>query len=310
MDPETGTLLLPSCRVGPDLTRSAFLSSPMGAKARCDDKGTLGMSAYLGSQPVDGLVFRVELHFEAERLRGYSLWLDDPRFGTSWDDYTEDKQLAQRDAHDAWLLTTLGPGEREPSPRGPELRYVFPWGEVWSTFDARGGSTTIGVRFRRDAPPSATTCRASTRSKKNRSTYPVRFGRKGWPRPRAAGPPSRRPRALRPLREPPQLLGDARRGLEEGESFEGRCHRWVARTAARPSGTSVYWSTGMTFSNSGFFNTGTILKAPVGGSPDVEAIVVASGQNVPQNVAVDATHVYWTNHGTNGLPGQVMMATK
>jgi hypothetical protein len=66
----------------------------------------------------------------------------------------------------------------------------------------------------------------------------------------------------------------------------------------------------MTFSNSGFFNTGTILKAPVGGSPDVEAIVVASGQNVPQNVAVDATHVYWTNHGTNGLPGQVMMATK
>ncbi len=157
MDPKTGTLLLPGGSIGPDLTRSAFLSSPMGAKARCDDKGTLGMSAYLGSQPVDGLVFRVELHFEAEQLRGYSLWLDDPRFGTSWDDYTEDKQLAQRDAHDAWLLSTLGPGKREPSPRGPELRYVFPWGEVWSTFDARGGSTTIGVRFRRDAPPDAGT---------------------------------------------------------------------------------------------------------------------------------------------------------
>ncbi len=38
----------------------------MGAQARCDDKGTLGMSAHLGSQPLDGLVFNVELRFEAD----------------------------------------------------------------------------------------------------------------------------------------------------------------------------------------------------------------------------------------------------
>ena len=154
MDPQTGTLLLPSCRVGPDLTRSAFLSSPLGAQARRDDKGTLGMSAYLGPQPLDGLVFRVELHFQGEQLQGYSLWLDDPRYGTSWDDYSEEKQLAQRDAHDAWLVSSLGPGEREPSPHGPELRYSLPWGNVWSTFDARGGSSPIGVRFRDTQPPS------------------------------------------------------------------------------------------------------------------------------------------------------------
>lgn len=123
----------------------------MGAQARCDDKGTLGMNAYLGPQPVDGLLFRVELHFQGEQLGGYSLWLDDPRYGTSWDDCSEEKQLAQRDAHDAWLLSTLGPGERVPSPSGPELRYSFPWGEVWSTFDARGMSSPIGIRFRRDA---------------------------------------------------------------------------------------------------------------------------------------------------------------
>jgi hypothetical protein len=150
IDRHTGALVLPTGIVERDLARSAFLSSPMGAQARCDDMHTLGMSAYVGPQSVDGLVFRVELHFWGEQLRGYSLWLDDPRYGTSWDDYSEEKQLAQRDAHDAWLVATLDPGEREPSPRGPELRYTFPWGEVYSTFDARGGSSPIGVRFRRE----------------------------------------------------------------------------------------------------------------------------------------------------------------
>lgn len=149
IDRQTGALMLPTGSIGRDLTRAAFLSSPMGAQARCDDKGTLGMSAYLGPQPVDDLVFGVELHFVGEQLRGYSLWLDDPRYGTSWDDYSEGKQRAQRDAHDAWLLSTLGPGDRGPIPQGRELRYTFPWGEVWSTFDARGGSSTIGVRFER-----------------------------------------------------------------------------------------------------------------------------------------------------------------
>jgi hypothetical protein len=114
------------------------------------------MHVSLEPQTVDGLVFGVAIHFEAERLDGYSLSLVDARYGTSWDDYSEEKQLAQRDAHDAWLVAILGPGNRKPSPRGPELRYSFPWGDAWSTFDAKGGSSSIGVRFRQ-APPTPTT---------------------------------------------------------------------------------------------------------------------------------------------------------
>lgn len=103
-----------------------------------------------GPQAVDGLTFGVSLAFEGERLDGYSIWMADARFGTSWDDGSEEKQLARRDAHDTWLTAALGPGARRPGPTGPELSYTFPWGEVWSTFDARSGSSTIGVRFRRD----------------------------------------------------------------------------------------------------------------------------------------------------------------
>ena len=103
---------------------------------------------YLGPETLAGENFIVTLAFDGERLRSYDLRLADPKYGTSWDDYSEEKQLAMRDAHDAWLMPQLGSGERKPSMRGPELYYSFLWGEVWSTFDAKGGSTSIIVRLR------------------------------------------------------------------------------------------------------------------------------------------------------------------
>ena len=111
------------------------------------------IQVYLEPQTVDGAVFGITLHFEAERLDGYSLSLVDERYGT-WDDYSEAKLLAQRDAHDAWLVSTIGPGTREPGPGGLELTYSFTWGKVWSTFDARAGSSSIGARFQRESPSS------------------------------------------------------------------------------------------------------------------------------------------------------------
>jgi hypothetical protein len=148
IDRNTGALILPGARIDRDLTRSAFLASPAGAKARCDDMRNGWMHFYPGVQTLNELVFGVRVVFEGERLDSYALWLTDPRYGTSWDDYSEERRLSMRDAHDGWLLAQLGPGERIPSPRGPELYYDFPWGEVWSTFDAKGGSTSIIVRFR------------------------------------------------------------------------------------------------------------------------------------------------------------------
>lgn len=148
IDRGTGALILPGARIEPGLSRSAYLSSPLGAQSRCDDMHNGWVHFYPGAQGLNERMFAVRLVFEGERLDSYSLWLDDPRYGTSWDDYSEEKQLAMRDAHDVWLVAQLGPGERIPSPRGPELHYALPWAEVWSTFDAKGGSTSIIVRFR------------------------------------------------------------------------------------------------------------------------------------------------------------------
>jgi hypothetical protein len=149
IDPLTGALVLGGGRIDRGVSPSALLASPLGAHATREDLPAGWTHVYLGSGDSDGKALGVQLHFEGGRLYGYSVSLTDARYGTSWDDYSEEKQIAKRDAHDAWLVASLGQGTREPSPCGPELRYALPWGDVWSTFDARGGSTSIGVRFRR-----------------------------------------------------------------------------------------------------------------------------------------------------------------
>ncbi len=68
---------------------------------------------------------------------------------------------------------------------------------------------------------------------------------------------------------------------------------------------NVYW---LASSGAGS-GTGFVMKVPTGGGT---AVTLALGQNDPQDVAVDATSVYWTNGGTqaNGYSdGSVMRLT-
>jgi hypothetical protein len=77
--------------------------------------------------------------------------------------------------------------------------------------------------------------------------------------------------------------------------------------------TAVYWANAVVIdpvAPGSLLRSGTIVRAPLPGSAASSVTVLASGQNAPNNVAADVTRVYWTNHGMNGLPGQVMMAPK
>jgi hypothetical protein len=64
--------------------------------------------------------------------------------------------------------------------------------------------------------------------------------------------------------------------------------------------TSVYWANVGTYQvgpPQSSANNGTVMKAPIGGGG---ATTLASGQNAPTGVAVDAANVYWTNNTESG----------
>jgi hypothetical protein len=143
IDPQTGTLSFeqPAVQVGPALTRGQFLSAAWGregpdltAKQPWYSRKFVGCK--LPGQYLSASVsFAVWLTFEGRRLRGVELCNGDPAFGTSWDDYSEEKELLRKATHDEWLAASLGE------------RRSFPWGTARSSYDRRGGGNTINLQY-------------------------------------------------------------------------------------------------------------------------------------------------------------------
>ncbi|HEX8272814.1 MAG TPA: hypothetical protein VF615_09180 [Longimicrobiaceae bacterium] len=140
IDPATGEVRLPSADVvlGPRLTRGSFLGSRLAEHAR-DLEIDEPRYACLFFIPPGGpgeTAFRVSLRFHGESLTSLELVAVDARFGTSWSDWTEEKELDRCRFHDEWLETASGlkPGR-------------YSWGVLESRFDPKGGFSSIIVDF-------------------------------------------------------------------------------------------------------------------------------------------------------------------
>lgn len=124
--------------LGPRLTRDLFLASRLAEHARVleIDEPRYG---YLFFVPPGGLgetAFRVSLRFHGESLTSLELMAVDARFGTSWSDWTEEKEQDRRRFHDEWLETASGlkPGR-------------YSWGGLESGFVPKGGFSSIMVDY-------------------------------------------------------------------------------------------------------------------------------------------------------------------
>jgi hypothetical protein len=86
------------------------------------------------------------------------------------------------------------------------------------------------------------------------------------------------------------------------------CPLFMGGGGIAADGTSVYWAVQSNQDSP----MGLIVKVLASGEPDASNPVatLAVGQSTPVGVAVDATHVYWTNSGVNTRSGQVMTAPK
>lgn len=138
---KTGTVTLPEIDafISPSLSRYVFLSTPSFQGASVVVRNEPWCSYDLPPIPLPETNLYVRFQFHDQRLTDVSLTHSAPQFGSSWADWSEERELARKAFHESWLARELhlSPG-------------YFPWGEIVSCYDAKGGSSFIIIRY---APP-------------------------------------------------------------------------------------------------------------------------------------------------------------
>jgi len=137
IDPQTGALTTPEGVVSRDTTKSSVLASPMFVSGDYTNEKAGWFNAVLRPQLVDGRQFLVSLFFHEEHLHSITLIDGDPRFGTSWDDWSREKEEARRKSHDEWLVGTLG-----------SIKTDWPWGQLYSVYDDKSAGSSITLLYR------------------------------------------------------------------------------------------------------------------------------------------------------------------
>ncbi len=136
----TGEIRLPlggTC-ISPALTREQFLASSLASQSREVVRKEPHCSFGLPTLQLSGHAFVVSLWFRGSRLHRVSIQCTDAEFGTSWSDWSEERELARKRFHDSLLQSALGP---------KWMHQRFPWGTVDSGYDTKSGFSSIGVTY-------------------------------------------------------------------------------------------------------------------------------------------------------------------
>jgi hypothetical protein len=137
-DASTGILSFerPAVVISPAMTRAAFLASPLAEGATSHIKNEPFHSWKLkGSYRSAQLDLLVVVWFRDEKLTMISLMDPDSRYGTSWEDYSLEKEMKRKASHDAWLSRVL-PSQTD-----------YSWGSVRSDYNDRGAFSEIVVKY-------------------------------------------------------------------------------------------------------------------------------------------------------------------
>ena len=136
----TGQIRFPSdgIRVGPSLRREHFLASPLAVQSVEVVANEPYCSFALPRVQFDGHSFAWSLWFRGPILQRVSIECADAEFGSSWADWSLERELARKRFHDSLLQSALG--EDWSSQR-------FVWGAVDSLYDPKAGFSSIGVTY-------------------------------------------------------------------------------------------------------------------------------------------------------------------
>ncbi|HEY6802426.1 MAG TPA: hypothetical protein VI306_02500 [Pyrinomonadaceae bacterium] len=125
--------------IHPALTREEYLSSPL-AGARVNGGNEPYGSFTTGVLEIMGDSFLLTLNFYGSDLTSVDLFADDERFGTSWADWSKEKELERKRFHESWLGKVLG---------NDHYPYDYDWGSAESFYNEKAGFSYITVRYRK-----------------------------------------------------------------------------------------------------------------------------------------------------------------
>ncbi len=134
---ETGEIeFTTGTRIGPGLTETQFLASPLARGATAMDMDAQHSGYKLARQYIDRETFRVILRFVMGRLVLVELFQVDTHSKASWDEWSDDEEKQRKATHDAWLEGMLG---------APP--YAYDWGKITSAHDPHGGYSSIIIKY-------------------------------------------------------------------------------------------------------------------------------------------------------------------
>ena len=138
LDGTTGDLEIESLsiRIGSQFTRQQFLASTLAEHARILVQNEPYCTFSVGSYELAGLSLSVSVGFYGEQLETIGLFHDAKALGSSWADWSEEKERQRKQIHDQWLLALTG-----------YASHFYAWGESWSDFDPKSGGSSIVIRY-------------------------------------------------------------------------------------------------------------------------------------------------------------------
>ena len=138
IDTMTGDIVIESVclRIGSHFSRRDFHACALAKDSNVIVGNEPYCSFYAGCYQISGLRFSLALRFCGERLEAVNLTFLSEEFGSSWSDWSEEKELKRKRIHDDWLVSATGSAGR-----------VYRWGEIRSGFDAKSGASSIVIRY-------------------------------------------------------------------------------------------------------------------------------------------------------------------
>jgi hypothetical protein len=137
IDPASGSLITAQGRIEPIITKSEMLASAFFHSGNWTNEAAGWYAAQTQTIVAAGEEFACTLRFHFEDLHSVELMNMDPLYGTSWDDYSLEKEAARNQRHEQWLNATIG------------RKRAYRWGKVWCNIDTKGGFAGIWIHYNR-----------------------------------------------------------------------------------------------------------------------------------------------------------------